>query len=107
MDPETARKLDAISLYKTRYEAVLANADGRSVLLGYTPRRSAAGLLAVVQKNGKAVLAEITAPDASEVRKLKGQPGFSFTGTAWVVKFSGRTQREAICNGELRFISAA
>jgi hypothetical protein len=98
-------KLEALRHYATRYEVALSFADGRKMLVCYTPRKNKTGLLNVIQDRGKAVLAQM--PDLSDDARLTyaAETGFSL-GNGCRIHFTGRTQRDAICGNELEFIGA-
>lgn len=101
----TTQKLEALRNYSTRYEVALSFADGRKMLVCYTPRKNKSGLLDAIQGRGKAILAQM--PDLSDDARLtyKAATGFDF-GNGTRAHFTGRTQRDAICNGEMDFIGA-
>ena len=46
-------KLERIKNYATRYEVALTLADGRKMLVCYTPRKNKTGLLSAIQQRGK------------------------------------------------------
>lgn len=103
MTTNQAAKLQAIKNRATRYEVVLTNNGDVCRLVGYTARQSRGGLLALVRANGPALLA---------ITKLSEGAKFSWQGTraaslgenGWIVKFTGRTQREAVLIGEFEHI---
>lgn len=99
----TIEKLERIQNYATRYEVALSLADGRKLLVCYTPRKNRSGLLSALQDRGKAILAHL--PDLSDDAALTyaASTGFDL-GDGHRVHFTGRTQRDAICSGELDFI---
>ena len=84
----------------TRYEVVLEHA-GKQWLVGYTSRRSRPGLLATMRKEGRDILAITEMPEDAEVRAEYGALVFS---QGSVIKFSGRTQRDAVIAGELPWV---
>jgi hypothetical protein len=92
------RKLAAIQGYNTRYEAVMILADGRTYRIGYLGRKSRSGLLACIRTRGPRILAVVDMPDDAV---MTWKAGAMHLGEGTVIKFSGRTQRDAICNGEL------
>ena len=101
----TLEKLERIQHYATRYEVALSLSDGRKLLVCYTPRKSRAGLLSAIQQRGKAILAQM--PDLSDDARMTYAAATGFDlGNGSRVHFSGRTQRDAICNNELDFIGA-
>ena len=92
------RKLAALQNYATRYETVVTHADGTRHLLGYTPRKSTAGLVDVVHKHGPR-LSGVLGLAADANMKAAGKHEMHIDG-GHKVHFSGRTQRDAILEGE-------
>ena len=91
-------KLSRIKNYSTRYEMVATNATtGESVLVCYTPRNNRRGMLDAIRNRAEAIktLANTDAATVGRIQVVVGD---------WTIRFSGRTQREAIIGGELRFI---
>ena len=94
-------KLEAIKNRATRYELVLTNLDsGEKRRLCYTSKKNRTGLFAAIRSNGT----ELVAFSGSEDFKLEGKASASIG--RWSVAFSGRTQREAIIAGELRWFAS-
>jgi hypothetical protein len=99
----TLAKLERIQNYATRYEVALSLDDGRKLLVCYTPRKNRAGLLSAIQNRGRAILAHM--PDLSDDARMSYAAATGFNlGDGHRVHFTGRTQRDAICSGELDFI---
>jgi hypothetical protein len=94
----------ALHNHPTRYEVELHTADGRRFLVGYTPRRSFTGLLAAVRKMGKSILAITNLPEDATTSRNGTALGL---GYGHVIRFTGRTQRDAIVGGELPFVGRA
>lgn len=98
----TQQKLDRLKNYRTRYELAASHPDGRKVLIRYTARKGRRGLL------------DALTMDAARVCKVLGSDDIHWAKRAadggtmgdWTVKFSGRTQREAILDGELPFYAS-
>jgi hypothetical protein len=91
MTEQMATKLERLKNYHTRYE-VVAEKDGRKILLGYTARVSRQGLWGFISSNAAKWCVFANTQDA-RFRK-KASEGLDSGG--WHVHFSGRTQREAI-----------
>ena len=85
------------SLEHTRYELAAQHED-RRVLIGYTPRKGGAGMLAMLRARGPAVAA-LFGTEIITFAKRVGDG--ATTATGWTIRFTGRTQREAIQMGEL------
>ena len=84
----------------TRYE-ITASKNGHTALVGYTPRKSRDGLLAMVRKNG-ARFAAFTGDDNLLFGAHAADGGVS---GGWVIQFTGRTQREALSEGQHPFLA--
>jgi hypothetical protein len=106
-------KLAQLHNRHTRYEVVVErrsgivrerHVDAQVILLGYTMRKSRQGLLEVCRRNGQQVIdvLGITADDHLIPAK-KAADGFVIGGS-WQVRFTGRTQRDAIIEGEHTFV---
>lgn len=95
MDATKTKKLTALSRRQTAYEVTAAHADYPHILIGYTPRKSFAGLVDAVRNSGGKFF-DITGCDewVREGQKIVFANG-------WAIRF-GRTQRQAIINGECR-----
>lgn len=89
------QKLQRIQGRGTAYELAVTNGD-TSYLVQYT-RRGRPAIVASVFKVGEA-LAELTGSEEFDLVK-----GGARVGT-WNIRFTGRTQREAIIAGELTFV---
>ena len=101
---DTLEKLAKLQHFATRYEVVLTLADGVKLLVGYTPRRTRAGLVAAVQFQSGAILARM--PGLTDEASMTATRAAVDFGNGARAAFSGRTQREAICAGELPFVAA-
>ena len=82
---------------------MVARRNGRTVLIGYTPRRSRPGLIAAMRKHGEE-LVEFLRPGEHDSILLDGYPPYFVIGE-WRIGFSGRTQARAKQEGELRSFS--
>lgn len=94
-------RLERLRHQTTRYELVMRHTKtGEKRRVCYTARRNRRGLFDAMRSNGEALV------------RITGAQEFTFgTGSTatigdWSVSFSGRTQREAISNGELRWFAA-
>lgn len=97
-------KLERLSNHPTRYELVLSNeATGQRFRLAYILRKNRSGLIDAIRRNG-AELEAFTGSTTFDLSK-KGHPAAAQLGS-WRASFSGRTQREAIQAGELRWFAA-
>ena len=101
----TTEQLERLHNRATAYEveAFMPANPLRRVLIGYTQRHTRTGLLAACRRNGQMVIDALGLSDTDLlVAGTKASDGFGLG--AWQVRFSGRTQRDAICNGELTWI---
>lgn len=100
----TTEKLARLKNYHTRYELIASNGT-QTVLLAYTSRKSRQGLVSAIRQDSR----------RSDVAKLIGGENTifhvgkcaadGFTAGAWTIRFSGRTQRDAILLGEHEYVS--
>lgn len=98
MATELQAKLERLQNRPTRYEVTATHRDYPSMLLGYTPRKTRPGLVDVLLQHSDKFV-ELTGTHSVE----KDRKTF-VTDTGWIIQFSGRTQRDAYCNGERPFI---
>ena len=96
-------KLERLRFGPTRYEIEMVSPSGAKYLVAYTPRRSFRGLLDAVRERerGRAILRLLNFPDDATAERDRASLRFS-DGT--IIRFSGRTQRDAICGGELPYV---
>ena len=94
----TEEKLARLKNRHTRYEIVLTNGTDTNYLVLYTAQHSQSGLRAAVRQRYDAILV-ITGGEAPFAAKRSDV----FKGRERRCFFSGRTQREAIIEGELPF----
>jgi hypothetical protein len=101
MTEKQTAKLEALKNYATSYELVLTNLDsGEKRRLCYTSKKNRVGLFSAIHKNGTELVAFCGAEDFKMTGKASATIG------RWSVAFSGRTQREAIQAGELRWFAS-
>ena len=86
----------SVTAARTLYELVSVSPRGKKMLAGYALRKSRKGLLAMVSKNGQA-WADATGTE--ELTFVKS--GAEATMGRWRFYFSGRTERDAMDEGEL------
>lgn len=103
---EQERKLSRIKLYATRHELVLSHADGRKYLLCYvvnSARRNT--IFSIVSERAKDLI-RVVGVENPIIHFAKRKADGATIGE-WKVAFSGRTQRQAIIEGELTYIGKA
>ncbi len=99
-------KLERLHNRSTRYEVAMIQPSGERILIGYTSRKSRHGLLERLRTQGPQIIAFLGLDDnAAMVPGKNAAAGFRIGET--VFRFTGRTQRDAIMENELRFIGAA
>lgn len=103
METTTARKLIARRNHQTLYEVALVAPDGRRFLVCYA-QRSGRMLRQGVTKRATRLVTTIGDETTEIVRVTKD--AMTLSG-GWAVRFTGRTEREAIISGELPAIAAA
>ena len=89
----------------TRYEITARHPDGRTYLVGYTPRKSRPGLLVAMRKFGAEIIDKLAVAEDDEITWATAPTPRAFTGD-WIIAFTGRTQRDARMEGEHPFIAA-
>ena len=98
LPPETQRRLERLKYRATLYELVMERA-GEKYLVLYSGQ-SRDNLLSAVRKHGT-IFAKIT---GSSIITFGKRASDAATSGDWRIYFSGRTEREAITEGELPFI---
>jgi hypothetical protein len=89
--------------YATKYEIILTNGP-QTYLVSYTGRKSRQGLMDAIRARGLAILA-ITKIGADAIFTLNRATGAAELGSNWTIRFTGRTQRDAICQrDEYRYV---
>lgn len=102
----TQEKLAALHNRATRYEVVAIKQEpiGETrVLIGYTARHSRHGLLAACRQRGEVMIKALGLNDTSMLFPAK-RAADGFDIDKWSIRFSGRTQRDAILEGELQYV---
>jgi hypothetical protein len=88
--------------YATKYEIVLIG-PAHTYLVSYTGRKSKAGLIDAIRARGTDILVITNLDDTA--RFTFTSPTSATLGPSWTVKFTGRTQRDAICQrDEYRYV---
>ena len=90
----------------TRYEIIAENDAGHRLLVGYSTQPSRSGILRVVRAIGQRVIARLAIGENHICRWTgKGRFGHRWElGNGWIIRFTGRTERDAIIDGELQRI---
>lgn len=86
----------------TRYEVAVERGEDR-YLVGYTARRSGRGLYAYLPGNEPLVMLVLDGLEDTPMKKRAKAIEF---GTGWTVRFTGRTERTALTEGELPGLEA-
>ena len=103
---EQVRQLERLRNRATSYEVVVVRSDGARRLVAYTARHSQSGLRAALYANGPATLKFLGLPATAVVTEERGRLEVRIDGNI-VVKFSGRTKRDCIMNGEIEWVGTA
>ena len=90
----TLERLERLQGGPTRYE-LIAECGEQRILIKYCMRRSRSTLFSAIQKHGPALIALTGMTDDAYVEFLKPASKGAKIGD-WSIRFSGRTQREAI-----------
>lgn len=104
MDATLERRLTRIMNRPTAYELAVTHPDGRSYLVRYTARKSRDGLYDCMVNAADEINALVSNGGAPEYFEFAKRAADGATMGAWAIRFTGRTQRDCICNGELPFI---
>ena len=88
----------------TRYEITAHHPDGRTYLVGYTPRKSRRGLLSAMQNVGGPMIEKLDIGEDDEISFATKPAPRALTGE-WIIAFTGRTQLDARSEGEHEFIA--
>ena len=98
-ETSTTTKLLALRNRGTSYELVVSKGD-TTLLVCYVARNSFKGVLDAVFSRSEAL---VNATGATEIEWDRSARTIS-TDNGWDIRLSGRTQRDAVCNGELSYI---
>ena len=93
-------RLEQIARYATRYEVTAQRDNGERVLIGYTSRRSRHGLLRLLRIHAEQVIT-LTGCTEDTMMTAGKRASDGFRINDWALRFTGRTQRQAIIEGEL------
>lgn len=108
MNAAAQSRLAALHRRLTKYECVARLDDGRTFLLGYSVQRGRRAMIAMIQRNGRALLAQLPG--------LTDDAVFRFSGghDAWTAHIGdrcavswGETERSAIVRGEYPRVPAS
>ena len=100
MNTQQSTQLERLKNYKTRYE-VTAKCDETTLFIGYTAKHSRLGVLSCFRGRASRDQALLDAMQVNGSDRLFDAPNLALRVNAWTVGFTGRTQREAITEGEL------
>jgi len=93
-------KLARLKNYATRYEIAAKGPQGETVLVMYG-NKSRRSILDGLLQNDYHRLSLLAAATHTEPESWKVNPDKSITCEGWSIGPTGRTQREAVCEGEL------
>ena len=93
-------KLARLKNYRTRYELAIHNTEGQSYLIAYCESKRRQTILSAVNKRALK-LVKLTGHD--EITFAKKSKDGAVMGD-WSIVWTGRTQRDAICENELTWV---
>jgi len=101
MTAEQTAQLERLTAQRlaTRYELAAINGEKR-ILVAYCSRNNRSGLRAACSKCAQALVA-LTGTD---MIYPNGKSADGCKMADWIIRFTGRTQREAIMQGELPYV---
>lgn len=87
----------------TSYEVAARHPNGESVVVGFTPRTSRVGLLAVVRSRGDELIQLINVTDDTPNKFYRdGADRWQLQIGEWTVGFTGYTERDVLSMGTIR-----
>jgi hypothetical protein len=102
MTQDTQARLARLYNRRTAYELV-AIRDDRRILIAYSQGRSRHSILAACRNRGQQVI-DALGISASDLLMFAKRASDGCTIGPWSIRFSGRTEREAILTGELEYV---
>lgn len=106
LSAQQVKRLNSIAHFHTAYEAVVVRGDGTRVLLAYCVRKSGRGLRDALRKRWDAVCAFLALDDEIATFDVISKNEIRAIGGG-VIRWSGRTERDAIMAGELTYVVRA
>lgn len=105
----TATKQEALAALHnraTRYELAAIKGEQR-LLVSYTAQRSRQGMLHACRNRAEHIIrvAQVSPDTLLMFQRIGTGQGYKALMGDWAIQFTGRTQREAIMNGELPWIA--
>ena len=95
-------RLELLRNRLTGYEITASNGD-RKILIAYSGAKSRHGLLRACQARGEKIIKALEiSDDAMFLPAARAADGFKIGD--WAFRFSGRTERDAIMEGELPYV---
>jgi len=98
-------KLTALQNYGTKYELVLTDGT-ESFRIAYAARNNRSGLISAVRNRAEDIRLFVGVVEPTVTFGKRASDPVKVDGTPWSIRWSGRTQREAITSGELAGLSA-
>jgi hypothetical protein len=92
-------QLARLKNYRTRYECTMTDGN-QTFLLAYSPGRSRQDMLNIARKHGQRIV-DITKSENITFAKKVAEGAMCGD---WKIRFTGRTQRDCILEGEKPFI---
>jgi hypothetical protein len=102
---EQVRKLERLRLYGTRYELAMTHTETReSLLIAYSTGKARRDVFRYVSDPDR--VGPIVARTGSDSIHFGKRAADGGTMGEWSIRFTGRTQRQAITEGELPYIGS-
>jgi len=101
---EQIKRLEGLHNRQSRYEIVASKGDV-TLRVGYTVRKSRHGLLNTLRRYPESTV-PLFCPKGNEMVTFLKPAVHGCTIGEWLIRFSGRTEREVILNGELQHITS-
>ena len=98
----TAERLARLRNRATCYEIAAIQGE-RRILIAYAAMHSRHGLLKACQNRGQMIIAALGIGESDLLMPAK-RAAEGFTVGAWSIRFTGRTERDAIQEGELPYV---
>src|SRR5438046_605937 len=95
-------RLARLARYPTAYELAINTIDGRKLLIAYSQRRTTQCLLANMRAHRETLCRLI-----DDCQGDLNRTGPAYVAPTWRIGFTGRTERQAISEGELPRMSEA
>jgi hypothetical protein len=101
MDARTTERLDSLRNRATLYELAMIRGEER-ILIAYSQRKGRRDIFKAVAADHR--VRQVTARTGTDQIDFAKRTADGATMGGWAIRFTGRTQRDAIIEGELPYI---